>query len=677
MNQYTNLNLYGHLALELGADNDLDGYISNADTSDISFLRFTGFNPVVHGLDPGYNSSNNKVLIITFVGTGKLIFKNLSDQNSSNNYRIKTPNSEDFIVPLNYGAILIYDSYDNFWHIVGEAKLAAGSDGQIQFNNSGSLKGNSNLTWDANNNILNVSGSIYSTVLFDNGKRVATLTGTETFENKTLVSPIITGSLTFGNIPFYEYGNQGLSVFENINLSNSSLQTAYNFGTPSSQTSNVLSLSIKDQYRTFLSTSGTNTANVFDIGSTSNNTTFKITKNNSIQPVDVSGGTTLIQISPSGQVLIPNNILSTSHTTGSLVVSGGIGIGGESYFNDNLNLLSNKTLKFYDNDSSNFIGIKSPSDIATNYTYTLPPIDGVSGQVLSTDGSGSLSFISAGSQNHNDLSNIQGGGNSNYYHSNQPINITNTVQFAGLNINGAYSLPTSDGLEDQVITTNGSGTLTFKQSTSLKDRYINSNSNIFKSERILADTSSGSISLTLPANPSNGDIIGILDVSGTFTTNNVSLLRNNKKINGFSEDYTLDINSMYLELHYYVDSWRFLEIPLQADFFYSMYNFGNISTSSNLNLSNVKTMARFNHTNATSSVINLTDGEIGRTYKIIVASNGQQYSFSSISGLIRWPSNIAPIISENGKSDLFIFECIATDKYLGYYVENYDSTNLF
>ena len=495
MNRYTNLNLYGHLALELGADNNSGGTLTNVLTSDISFLRFTGSNPIVHGLDPGHNADNNKVLIITFLGTGSLTFKHLSTSNSSNNFRIKTPNGEDYTIPINYGSILIYDSYDNFWHIVGEAKLAAGSNGEIQFNNNGALKGNSNLTWDVNNNILNVSGTTYSTALFDNGKRVATLTGTETFQNKTLVSPVITGTLTFGEIPFYQYGHHGLSIFEDVDLSQSPLQTVYNFGTPDSEKSSVLSLSVKDEYKAFIGTSGYDSTNTITIGSTSNFSTFQIRKGTTVEPIDlVSGGTSLLVLNYLGQLILPTNIQSTSPTTGTLIVNGGAGIAGQLNLNDNFNLLQAKTLRFYDTDSSNYVGIKSPSTINSNYTLTLPATDGTNGQTLITNGSGTLTFGTI-DLTHNNLLSLQGGGGGNYYHSNQPINSTDNVSFnnltvvSGVNVTGSVKLnnityPISDGSNGQVMTTDGSGNISFTTvasggtaasgSGTILDTYINS-----------------------------------------------------------------------------------------------------------------------------------------------------------------------------------------------------------
>ena len=46
-------------------------------------------------------------------------------------------------------------------------------------------------------------------------------------------------------------------------------------------------------------------------------------------------------------------------------------------------------------NGSNFVALKSPDSLSGNVTYTLPGTDGASGQVVSTDGSGVLSFIDA------------------------------------------------------------------------------------------------------------------------------------------------------------------------------------------------------------------------------------------------------------------------------------------
>lgn len=49
-------------------------------------------------------------------------------------------------------------------------------------------------------------------------------------------------------------------------------------------------------------------------------------------------------------------------------------------------------VRFADSDSSNYVAFQAPATVASNVTWTLPNADGTSGQVLSTDGSGALSW---------------------------------------------------------------------------------------------------------------------------------------------------------------------------------------------------------------------------------------------------------------------------------------------
>jgi hypothetical protein len=53
-------------------------------------------------------------------------------------------------------------------------------------------------------------------------------------------------------------------------------------------------------------------------------------------------------------------------------------------------------LRLADTDSSHYVGFKSPATVTTNRIWTLPAADGTTGQVLSTNGSGALSWATAG-----------------------------------------------------------------------------------------------------------------------------------------------------------------------------------------------------------------------------------------------------------------------------------------
>jgi hypothetical protein len=70
--------------------------------------------------------------------------------------------------------------------------------------------------------------------------------------------------------------------------------------------------------------------------------------------------------------------------------------------NDILNDLSTIRLpnqnevRFGDADNSNYVSLKAGATVATNLSFTLPTADGTSGQAIVTNGSGALSFATAG-----------------------------------------------------------------------------------------------------------------------------------------------------------------------------------------------------------------------------------------------------------------------------------------
>jgi len=77
-------------------------------------------------------------------------------------------------------------------------------------------------------------------------------------------------------------------------------------------------------------------------------------------------------------------------------------------------------------------------------------------------------------------------------------------------------------------------------------------------EKIMADTSSSAFSITLPAAPSVGDSIEIIDASGTHQTNNLTVSRNGKNILGLAQDLICDIENARLKLTYYnaTEGWK-------------------------------------------------------------------------------------------------------------------------
>jgi hypothetical protein len=62
-------------------------------------------------------------------------------------------------------------------------------------------------------------------------------------------------------------------------------------------------------------------------------------------------------------------------------------------FETDITLNAQRELRLADADSSAYVGFKAPSTISI---WTLPAADGTTGQVLSTNGSGVLSWATAG-----------------------------------------------------------------------------------------------------------------------------------------------------------------------------------------------------------------------------------------------------------------------------------------
>ena len=71
-------------------------------------------------------------------------------------------------------------------------------------------------------------------------------------------------------------------------------------------------------------------------------------------------------------------------------------------------------------------------------------------------------------------------------------------------------------------------------------------------DRILANSSGGTFTITLPLNSTLlvNDVVQIVDVTGSFNTNNVTLGRNGSKIQNLTEDLVLDINNIAVTMIY-------------------------------------------------------------------------------------------------------------------------------
>lgn len=71
-------------------------------------------------------------------------------------------------------------------------------------------------------------------------------------------------------------------------------------------------------------------------------------------------------------------------------------------------------------------------------------------------------------------------------------------------------------------------------------------------DRILADSSGAAFTITLPAvaDALVNDTIQIIDIAGSFATNNVTLARNGANIQGAADDLDLDLNGATITIMY-------------------------------------------------------------------------------------------------------------------------------
>jgi len=103
------------------------------------------------------------------------------------------------------------------------------------------------------------------------------------------------------------------------------------------------------------------------------------------------------------------------------------------------------------------------------------------------------------------------------------------------------NLPTTSGAANQVIQTDGSGNLSFATVSggAAWQAIKTANFNVTAKEGYFVDTTSTTITATLPSSPTIGDFVSFIDYAGTFDTNNFTVARNGKPIQGSATDLTV------------------------------------------------------------------------------------------------------------------------------------------
>ena len=184
---------------------------------------------------------------------------------------------------------------------------------------------------------------------------------------------------------------------------------------------------------------------------------------------------------------------------------------------------------------------KATTDTLTNKTLTAPKI-GTS--ILDTNGNELFLLTATGSAvNELTYANAATGNKPSFTATGGDTNIGVSIQpkGSGTVTIDALTFPAADGSADQILTTNGSGVLSFVDNSGGTDWQAVKTGTYTAAagEGIFANTTSGAWTLTLPASPAIGDEVSVVDYAGTFDTNNLTIGRNSKNIQGSAADLTV------------------------------------------------------------------------------------------------------------------------------------------
>lgn len=138
------------------------------------------------------------------------------------------------------------------------------------------------------------------------------------------------------------------------------------------------------------------------------------------------------------------------------------------------------------------------------------------------------------------------------------INGSNTPTAGGVFYgDGTQYLSTGAGTPGQVLTSAGAAPAVWS-TILIGDIYVVKTTayTAVSSDKILANTSGGAFTITLPATPAAGNTVYIQDSSGTFATSPLTVARNGSTIMGLAEDMIVSTNGVGFGLTYNGSDWR-------------------------------------------------------------------------------------------------------------------------
>lgn len=159
-------------------------------------------------------------------------------------------------------------------------------------------------------------------------------------------------------------------------------------------------------------------------------------------------------------------------------------------FTNNAILNAQSDLRFGDADSSNWVAFQAPATISSNVTWTLPAADGTSGQVLSTNASGTLSWVTAAVAITDNTSDS----NTNYLTFTTAT--TGAISAARVSTTGLSFQPSTGLLTTSELTVNGTARALRTENTKTSSHTLE----LADRDRVVSFNGTGSQTVTVPTN---------------------------------------------------------------------------------------------------------------------------------------------------------------------------------
>jgi hypothetical protein len=224
-----------------------------------------------------------------------------------------------------------------------------------------------------------------------------------------------------------------------------------------------------------------------------------------------------------------NNALSAIQTTNSGTSRPTGAVAGQLWLDTTS--ATTPTLKYYDGADDISLATIDHSANTVNWLDSTVSITGLTttatGTVLTLSDSASTSTVNLIIDNQKEIRFRETTANgTNYVALKAP---------ASLSADLTFTLPTSDGTNGQVLSTNGSGVLSFitpSSGISWQSSVKTSGFTAVAGEGYFCNTTSAGFTVTLPATPTAGQQVAVVDYAGTFDTNTLTISPNGNKIEG-------------------------------------------------------------------------------------------------------------------------------------------------